>query len=471
MLLAVLTGVAGWTASVHAGSNSAPPNLVLLVVDDMGWTGPSSFGSDLHATPHIDALAEKGVKFTRAYAAAPVCTPTRASIMTGQYPARLDMTIWHEAAKNPPAWQKQNLISAEAKPNLPLRLTTLPEALRQSGYRTVHIGKWHLGNASHFPLNHGFDRNIGGTHWGAPATYFFPYRGQTSAGSLRYVPDLPHGDQNKYLTEHLTDKALSVLDRAARKEKPLFLHMAYHTVHTPIQAPASLIKHYKQKLEPGMTHQNAVFAAMHHVLDRSIGRILNRLNQNGMGDETAIILVSDNGGFVNKFDGKKVTNNAPLRSGKGSLYEGGIRVPMIIHWPGVTRSGVCDEPVITNDLYPTLLRAAGMQPKQVVDRPVDGTNLIPLLKNPQAELPRSSLYWHYPHYYPTTTPVSAMRHGSWKLLHYYENDRLELYNLAKDFDESDNLVEERPEKRRALKARLDAWRDQVRAKTPKPNDK
>ena len=339
-------------------ANSPEPlNFIFIVADDLGWSDLVCYGADLHETPNIDRLAQKGTRFTDAYAASPVCSPTRASLMTGKYPARLHMTIWREASKNPP--QNRKLIPPITVGDLPHEQTTIAEVFLKAGYQTAHIGKWHLGGAGHYPQTHGFDVNIGGTLWGAPATFFYPYSGDQRYGNeFRYVPHLEFGKEGEYLTDRLTDEALHVID--VMKDRPFFLHLAYHTVHTPIEGKPDLIERFRKKVRPGMRHQNPEYAAMAASLDENVGRVLTKVEELGLTDRTVIIFFSDNGGFLENSEYGMITSNQPLRSGKGSLYEGGIRVPLIVRWPGVIKEGaICDHPVSSIDFYPTLLEIAG----------------------------------------------------------------------------------------------------------------
>ena len=418
-------------------------NFVFLLADDLGWADLACYGGDLHKTPHLDRLAKESVRFTDAYAAAPVCTPTRASILTGKTPARLHMTIWSEASGNPPL--KRQVVPPVTVGDLPHEEVTLAEVLHDAGYYTAHVGKWHLGGASHYPETHGFDANIGGSHWGAPTTFFYPYSGSGTFGNeFRYVPHLELGAPDEYLTDRLTDEAIRVLE--ATSDRPFLLNMWWHTVHTPIEAPDDMIEHHRQRLRPELNHQNAAYAAMVESLDTNVGRLLARLDELGVADRTVVIFTSDNGGFINKNRGQTVTNNAPLRSGKGSLYEGGVRVPLMVRWPGISsKGGVCREPVSTIDFYPTILEMAGLAGDEEHNASVDGVSLVPVLKSPEEKLDRDTLYWHYPHYYPTTSPVSSIRVDDWKLLHYYEGDRVELYNLGDDIGETRDLASSRAE--------------------------
>ncbi len=445
--------------NVNAGETRSP-NVVLIVADDLGWADLACYGGDLHETPRLDQFAQQGVRFTQAYAAAPVCTPTRAALMTGKYPARLHMTVWLERSQSPD--QGHPLLPPQTRTNLPHEETTLAELLDEVGYLTAHIGKWHLGLATHYPETQGFDINIGGTHWGAPPTFFFPYRGNWSnTTERRYVPDLAGGDEGEYLTDRLTDEALEVIRAAG--DRPFFLHLAFHTVHTPIEGKPALVDRYRQRLSNELRHQNADYAAMVHSLDENIGRVLDELDRLGVAENTLVIFTSDNGGYINVHRGQRVTDNTPLRSGKGSLYEGGIRVPLIIRTPGNSaRAGkACEEPVITMDLFATVQDLLAAQPSVP-----DGVSLLPLLDDPDAALDRPALYFHYPHYYSTTTPVSAVRAGPWKLLHYYEDDRDELYHLGGDLAESDDRAASQQDQAARLREMLDQWLVDVSAQLP-----
>ncbi len=443
------------------------PNIVLILADDLGWADLGVYGSDLHETPNLDRFASSAVRFTDAYAAAPVCSPTRASIQTGKTPARLHLTIWREATLRPPPERK--LIHAPAVSDLPHEEVTIAEALKAAGYLTAHVGKWHLGGAGHYPETQGYDVNVGGSLWGAPQTFFFPYRGTKHfGGEPRYIPGLDWGREGEYLTDRLTDEALKIIDRAGGR--PFFLNLCYHTVHTPIEAKREAVEKYRAKIRPGLHHRNPVYAAMVESLDENVGRVLAKLDERGIAGETVVIFTSDNGGYIGRYEGRQVTDNYPLRSGKGSLYEGGIRVPLIVRWPGVTKpGGVCREPVSTIDFYPTLLEIAGVEGDAKHNEQVEGLSLAGLLRNPGAKLEREALYFHYPHYYATTTPVSAIRSGNWKLLEYFEDGRIELYDLSRDLGERKDLAEVRRDVALRLRDRLARWRAEVGAQMPQPN--
>ncbi|MEZ6152002.1 MAG: sulfatase [Pirellulaceae bacterium] len=445
-----------------------PPNIVLILADDLGWSDLGCYAADLHQTPHLDRFATESLRFTDAYAM-PVCSPTRAALMTGKHAARVHMTIWSEGSQSGP--KNQPLLQADSLHSLPRTETTLAKHLQQAGYLTALVGKWHLGDADHYPETHGFDVNIGGTHWGAPHTFWWPYRGSGRFGTeFRYVPHLEFGQPGEYLTDRLTDEALRVIEQAG--DEPFFLYLAHHAPHTPIEAKPADIRYFQAQLNSGMHHQNAVYAAMLKSLDESVGRVLEHLEIHDLDKDTIVVFLSDNGGFVG-IDGKSgqtvpVTNNAPLRSGKGSCYEGGIRVPLMIRWPGVTPIGsVCHEPVVVMDLFPTLLAAAGIAP--TADSVLDGVDLRPLIADPAAQLDREALFFHYPHYYATTTPVCAVRSGDWKLLEYFEDQHIELYNLKDDLSESIDLSLRHPEVVSRLRKQLHTWRDTVSAALPTSN--
>ncbi len=441
-----------------------PPNVVIVLADDLGWSDLSCYGADLHETPNLDRLASQGVRFTNAYAASSVCTPTRAALMTGKHPARLGMTTWAEAAENPP--KPKRVIPPVSGHNLPHEEISLATHLHNAGYLTALVGKWHLGDAVHYPETHGFDVNIGGTLWGAPQTFFYPYRGVGRFGSeYRYIPHLEFGKEGEYLTDRLTDEALAVIDRAG--DRPFFLYLPHHAPHTPIEAKPDDVLHFEQKLSSGINHANATYAAMVRSLDESVGRVMAKLDERGLTDNTLFIFTSDNGGYIGRQRDQKipVTNNAPLRSGKGALYEGGIRVPLIVRSPGC-KPATSQQPVVTNDLFFTVLDAAGIAPP--ADVPRDGLSLAATLKS-STKLDRDALYFHYPHYYETTSPVSAVRSGDWKLLEYFEDDHVELYDLGKDLGEQNDLASSMPDRAESLRKQLHTWRESVGARVPVPN--
>jgi arylsulfatase A-like enzyme len=453
---------------VHLIAADEPrPNILVILADDLGAVDLTCYGADLHETPRLDGLAKEGVLFRQAYAAAPVCSPTRAALMTGKHPARLGITIWSEGSLAGP--QNRKLVQGESLHDLPLAEATLAERLHDAGYSTALVGKWHLGDADHAPETQGFDINIGGTRWGAPQTFFWPYRGSGRFGSeFRYVPGLPLGKPSDYLTDKLTDAAIQFIDSAG--QQPFFLLLAHHAPHTPIEAPTKLVEQFQAKLRPEMKHQHPAYAAMMKCLDDNVGRVLDHLSSRGLSNKTIVVFTSDNGGYigVDRRSGYNTpcTSNAPLRSGKGSLYEGGIRVSLIIRYPAA-KAGERSQPVLTEDLFFTLLAAAGVSPG--ANHPADGIDLSALLRDANAVVPRGTWFWHYPHYYETTTPVSAIRVGDWKLLEYFEDGHRELFNLKEDPHEMQDIAAAQPTETESLAKHLANWRTEVGAKLPLPN--
>jgi len=444
------------------------PNFVFFLIDDLGWTDVGCFGSSFYETPNIDKLAAQGMKFTDAYAACPVCSPTRGSILAGKYPARLGITQWIGGSNKP----------TEYKHFLDLEEVTIAEALKAEGYATAFVGKWHLGNKEYYPDKQGFDVNVGGDHTGAPPSYFYPYK----RGKRALLEMPPGGQEGEYLTDRLTDESLKWLD--ANKDKPFLLYLSHYAVHTPIQSKQELTDKYKAKAEKlpatadekfvpvygsyntRMVQDNAAYAGMVQSVDESVGRVMGKLEELGVAEETIVIFMSDNGGLSTvSRHGKGPTCNLPLRAGKGWLYEGGIREPVIIKWPGVVKAGSeCSEPVTSTDFYPTMLEMAGMWLKR--KQHVDGLSLVPLLTE-KGKLKRKAIYWHYPHYHGSgNRPSGAVRAGDYKLIKWYENGAVELYNLRNDISEKEDLAKKMPEKTAELKAMLAKWLKQVKAKMP-----
>jgi len=420
-------------------------NVIVVLVDDMGWRDLSCQGSRDFETPNIDRLAASGMRFTHGYSACTVCSPTRAAMLTGQYPARLHVTDWipgHArpfAKLAPPAWQKF----------LPLETVTVAERLKSAGYATASIGKWHLGGGPDSPGHHGFDLNIGGDDRGQPPSYFSPYR----------IPTLPDGPDGEYLTDREAAEAVRFIE--ANRDRPFFLYLPHYAVHTPLQAKPAMQARYAARNAGGIAVKNARYAAMVESVDDALGTILAALERLGIRDETAVVFTSDNGGLESS------TDNAPARAGKGSAYEGGVRVPFIVSWPGVTRPGTTSaEPVITPDIPATILDLAGVGPDP--SQPLDGESLAPVLRG--GRLDRDALYWHYPHYHPGgAAPSSAIRSGDWRLVHFYEDGRDELYDLSRDESETTDLSVREPARVAELRAKLDAWLAAVGAQFPTPN--
>jgi arylsulfatase A-like enzyme len=436
-----------------------PANFVFILVDDMGWRDLGCHGSSFYETPNIDRLAGDSVRFTDAYAACPVCSPTRASILTGKYPARLGITDWIPGRA---PWPTAKLLTPrppEFKRELPLVEVTIPQMLRPAGYASASIGKWHLGGPAYHPDKHGFDLNVGGTERGQPASYFGPFN----------LPKLQGGSRDEYLTDRLTVEAEKFIE--ANRNRPFFLYLPEFAVHLPKQAKSVLIDRFRMKADPTNPQHDPTYAAMIASLDENVRRLMSKLDAFNLTPRTVVILMSDNGGVA--YQGRQaepITSNAPLRAGKGHLYEGGIREPMLIRWPGVTHAGtVCDVPVSSIDFFPTILDMAGIR----VPRPanVDGMNLAPLLRR-SGTLRREAVYWHYPHYSDQGGyPSGAVRAGDYKLIEFYEDGRLELYNLAKDIREADDLSRREPKRTARMRQMLETWREAVGAVMPAPNPK
>jgi arylsulfatase A-like enzyme len=463
-LLRILLFVFSSLVTARCVADSTPgirPNIVFILIDDMGWADGGCFGSKFYRTPQIDALARSGVRFTQAYAACAVCSPTRAALMTGKYPARLHITDWIPGEPAPkisrfrlPDWQQ----------HLPLEETTLASALKQLGYVTAHLGKWHLGGGEFLPQHQGFATNIAGGETGHPASYFWPY-GATN--NSHRVPGLAErgGKKGDYLTDQLTDEALSFIE--ANKDKPFYLNFCHYAVHAPLMGKQGLIDEAADR--PGTDGQsNIVYAAMLRSVDESVGRIVKKLDELHLTENTLVIFTSDNGGAVH-FGKPPATANTPLRNGKGSAYEGGLRVPLLVKMPGVTRPGtVYDTPVITMDFFPTLLELIGAD-RSARRTAIDGVSLVPLLRG-ESQTPHGELFWHYPHYWNggKVSPYSVARVGDWKLIRFYETGREELYNLKSDVSETRDLAAANPGKRKELSARLDVWLKEVGAQLPVP---
>ena len=450
---AFLAGLGGGAAA-SAAPDAKRPNIVFLLLDDLGWRDLGCYGNTFHETPHIDRLARESVKFTNAYAACPVCSPTRASILTGKYPARLHLTDWIPGRRQ---WPAARLVTPNFEQQLPLPETTIAEALKPLGYRTASIGKWHLGGEGFHPENQGFDLNVAGDHRGSPRSYFGPFD----------MPNLKGTTKEDYLTETLTGAAEKFIEESAGRS-PFFLYLPEFTVHIPLGARQAVVEKYKQRLG-GRDFPNPVYAAMVESFDQAVGHLRSKLEQLGVASNTIIILTSDNGGL--RFEGgakAPVTDNSPLRAGKGHLYEGGIREPLLVYWPGVTKAGaVCDFPVSTIDFLPTILEMAGDRTPRPGE--VDGVSLVSVLRGRSAPS-RAELYWHYPHYSNQGgVPAGAIRDRDWKLIEFYEDGSLELYNLRDDLGEKRNLAAREPKRAAAMQEKLKRWRSKVDATMPSPN--
>lgn len=460
---------------VHAapGTDPAPRmNFLFLLVDDLGWADVGSFGSTFHETPHIDALAATGMRFTNAYAACPVCSPTRASIMTGRHPVRVDITDWIPGM-NASRAENPRLLQVEDRDNLALDELTIAEALKSHGYQTFFAGKWHLGDKGHWPTDQGFDVNIGGCAVGSPpGGYYAPWKN----------PNLKSRKPGEYVTERLTEESVHFLE-TRDTGNPFLLYLAYYNVHAPITPYKKRYQHFQDKAKQQFTgptpeltehlgksrarQDNPAYASMVKAVDDSVGALLAKLQELHLADNTTVIFFSDNGGLCT-LRRPGPTCNLPLRAGKGWLYEGGVREPTIIRVPGVTRANSrCDVPIVSMDFFPTILALAGLP--LLPRRHVDGVNIVPLLQG-KSSFPPRTLYWHYPHYHGSTwRPGASIRDGKWKLIEFYEWDTAELYNLEEDPGEQHDLSTELPEQTELLRAKLHKWQQQMGAKMPQPN--
>ncbi len=459
LLILVISQIAGVVGTVQAAADK--PNIVFIFADDLGWTDLGCYGSEYYETPNIDRLSQQGMKFTCGYTNAPNCAPTRACLMTGKYSPRHGIYTVGTGARGKEKFRK--MIPVENVTDLPLDQVTMADALKQAGYVTGMFGKWHLGNGpKHHPSQRGFDEAV-----------------VTSRGHFGFSTT-PHVDieEGTYLADFLTDQAVSFIER--HRDEPFFLYVPHNAVHTPIEAKESSTAKFQGKPPVG-GHRNPVYAGMIDSLDEGMGRIMAKLDELKLADNTILIFYSDNGGLggygeIGGNTGRNITNNAPLRGGKGMLYEGGVRVPLIIRWPKKIAAGsVCAEPVISIDFFPTFLEAAAAQPDPGYD--LDGVSFLPLLTSAgQAKLNREALYWHFPGYLQAnektgtwrTTPAGAIRVGDYKLLEFFEDRHVELYNLRDDLSQKQDLAGQMPDKADELRRRLHAWRNNVKAPMPVP---
>ena len=448
---------------VHFSSLAEKPlNVVFFLIDDLGWMDIGANGSNYYKTPHIDQLAKEGVRFTNGYAACNVCSPTRAAIMAGKYPARLLLTQWLPSGR----WdaKKNKLQEARYLSNLPLEEFTVAEALREGGYKTAFMGKWHLGPLPYYyPEHQGFDINVAGRDYGAPGSYWYPFEGswRIPTTDLKVFKESPiEGKEGDYLTDRLMEEG----DKFIREnsEKPFFLMMSLYAVHSPLQGKPEKVALY-EKVPKEQRQGDPRYAAMVETVDDGVGRLMTALRDKEIEENTLVIFTSDNGGM------SKATDNSPLRANKGSNYEGGLRVPVIVKWPGVTEPGsISDEPVISTDFYPTILGATGL-PKRPLQH-VDGVDLSSVLKG-RSRIDRQSLFWHYPHYnqHPQNFPATVIRKGHWKLIEILDTGELELYNLVLDVGEQNNLADVHSGLVQSLLAEMRAWRAEVNADPMRSN--
>jgi arylsulfatase A-like enzyme len=515
LIIVALALLASTPLSAFANSHQKParPNIVFFLVDDLGWADVACYGSTFHETPNIDRLASQGVRFTNAYSVCHVCSPARGSILTGKYPARTGLSDWISGRRDFPF---QKMLNVPNVLKLPFEEITIAEALRAHGYVTAAIGKWHLGNDPSSPEAHGFDHRVPHFNGGVARGFYAPF----TFAKL-------DGPKDEYLTDRLAKEAVHFIND--HKDQPFFLYLAHYSVHDPIQGRPDLVEKYEAKLakmkpqsgpdfileanpdaRTPLTRQqldqmiqqpefagygvmpqgtvkikqkqdNTHFAAMVESVDMSLGSILQALEKHNLTDNTLVVFYSDNGGMsgmnignpnrtVNneQLDKAFSTSNLPMRGAKGWLYEGGIRVPLIVKWPGKGKAGITsDTPVTSTDMYPTMLEVAGLKP--MPEQHVDGKSLAPILKG--GEINRDAIYWHFPHYsnHGMEPPCGAVRAGDWKLIEYYENGTLQLFNLKNDLAELRDLATRESDKAAELRAMLHAWRDEVGAKMNEPN--
>ena len=450
------TGCAASGSSARGPLGRKCPNIVFIFIDDMGWRDVGFMGSQYYETPNIDKLAGKGMVFTNAYSNAPNCAPARACLLSGQYGPRHGVYTVGTSSRGRSRLRK--LVPIENTTILDSKIVTIAEAIKPAGYVSASIGKWHLGDDPQFgPVGQGFDVNVAGYSAGNPQKgYFVPYNN----------PELPDGPSGEYLTDRLTDEALNFIETS--KDRPFFLYLPHYAVHTPLQAKAELIEKYEKKA--GSNGQNnPKYAAMIESTDQGVGRILNKLDELDLAENTIVFFFSDNGGV------KNITSNQPLRGGKGMLYEGGIREPMVVRWPGVVKPGTTsDTPIIGIDLYPTILEMTGAPTPD--GKLLDGESIVPILKG-RKDLNRKAIFWHFPAYLEgkaegardqhfRTRPCGAVRAGDFKLIEYFEDGALELYNLKEDIGEQNNLAKTMPEKAAELHKLMLAWRKKVKAPVP-----
>ncbi len=477
----------GFDLFAAAEKSARPPNVVIILADDMAWADVGCYGAKFHETPSLDRLAAEGMRFTNGYAAHMSCSPSRAALLTGRYPARLKITAFIPGPK-----RSGKYLPAEMRMQLPFEEVTLAEVLKEEGYSTLFVGKWHLGDKPYLPEKQGFDVNIGGNRSGAPGNYFWPYGRDKKRRGYHgtEVPGLAEtGKKGEHLGDRLTTEALKLIK--SNKDKPFFLYLPFYDVHTPIQAKADLIEKYRKKAKlmglpeekkaqfkqdgtvargtkPGLSQNRArqeqnhpAYAAMVETLDTNVGRILDGLKQMDLEKNTIVIFSSDNGGYP------PIASNLPFRGGKGWAFEGGVREPWLVKWPGVTKAGsVCDVPVIFTDIFPTVLEMVGLPLRPELH--LDGVSITSLLKG-EGEPVHDALFWHYPHYASYGCgPYSAIREGDWTLIEWLEDESVDLFNLKEDIGEQNNLAEAHPEKVERLRKKLHQWRKDVDANMPRP---
>lgn len=424
------------------------PNILLIVVDDLGIRDLGCYGQQYIQTPQIDQLAGEGMLWSNAYSSCPVCSPTRASILTGKNPARIRFTGHITAIGRHRHPDNSTIIPPSDLMYIPYEEHTLAEVLKKAGYNTAHIGKWHVGGPGYWPTDQGFDVNVAGWTHGSPPAYFYPYERPESSWNAS-IPTLKGGVEGEYLPDRLTDEAISFMQSSM--DQPFFVNLSYYAVHTPLEAPDTIIEKYRPVVEG--TGIDPVYAAMVDRVDQNVGRLLDFLNEQGLEDQTIVILTSDNGGL------ETVTENHPYRRGKGHLYDGGIRVPLIMRWPGVISAGTESmNRSMSMDLYPTLLEMAGIDHDTIPD--LDGRSLLPDISGVTADV-QEDMYWYYPHYGIGQDPGAIIISGKYKLIDHYDPAKTELFDLADDIGETRDLSGELAEVADSLKKKLYLWLEAV----------
>ncbi len=455
-----------YTSCSTPNEKNTPPNIVFILADDLGWADLPVYGNNFNEAPNITKLAEEGMKFDNAYAACPVCSPTRASIQSGQYPARVGITDFITGHWRP---YEKTIVPKNRTQYLPLENITFAEKLKEAGYSTGYFGKWHLGWGNHIPSNQGYDEQVVYNGGG-----FFGFGPRTDPPT-----EFP---EDKILSEALTDLSISFIER--NKDKPFFLFLAHYDVHVQLDAQQELIDKYLAKEKVTGYPSNAVYAAMIENVDISVGRVENKIEELGLVENTIVIFFSDNGGLVSRFDKIPLhakskqyiyqddtmqyvaSSNAPLRAEKGTVYEGGIREPFIVKWPGKVEAGSFNNSVVSSvDFYPTFLELAGVKPE--ANQVIDGNSLVNIITNGEENYNRP-IFWHYPVYH-HGVPASVIRKGDFKLIENLVDESLELYDLKKDISETTNLVESNAEKASELYKLLKDWQIDVKAEFPVPN--
>ena len=444
------------------------PNVIFILVDDLGWNDLGYSGSTFYESPNIDSLSNDSFQFMNAYAASPVCSPTRASIMTGKHPSRVNITDWIPGLDP----KDKPLLGPKDLDELPLEETTIAEKLKESDYKTFYVGKWHLGSQGYYPENHGFDVNIGGFDKGSPmGGYYSPYKN----------PKLSDGPEGEYLTDRLTNEALGLINNHDTSE-PFALFLSFYNVHTPIQANLKHVDYFKEKLSKmndnvvrtrdegeavtRLNQTNAEYASMVYAVDKNLGKLFKRLKDNGLYENSLIIFTSDNGGLSTL---KRVapTSVYPLRAGKGWLYEGGIKIPQLIKLPGKTEKEIVDDLTVSYDLFPTILDVAGIRN----ENEIDGISLMPILEE-KSKIERNNIYWHFPHYHGSLwKPGSAIRSGDWKLIFHYESNEAELFNLKDDPGELNDVSTLFKEEKEQLLNQLNKMKRETNANSVSINPK